>query len=272
MPKCTAIRNSKKSVARNRVAVVAAALGVTAALGAGVASAADGALLNLTSDVAKTVSAQADAQVKAAAAEAKAAQAAKLAKAKAAQAAKLAKAKAAQAAAKAQAAKAAEAAKAKQAAIKLAAVKAAKAEQAAAKKANAWVQPLDKYTLGSTFGLAGNMWSNSHSGQDFVASSGTPVKAAHGGTVVKAGLNSDGAAYGNAIVIKHDNGTYTQYAHLSSVQVQVGQNVSADHQIGLVGSTGNSTGPHLHFEVRTGPDYGTGIEPTGFLRAHGASV
>ncbi|MFF4607638.1 M23 family metallopeptidase [Streptomyces sp. NPDC001339] len=221
MSKSTAIRNSKKSVLRNRVAVVAAGIGITAALGAGVASAADSGLLGLTSGVGSTVAAQADAQVKAAA-------------------------------------------DAQQAA--------AKAKQDAAKKANAWVTPLDKYTLGSTFGLAGNMWSHSHSGQDFVASSGTPVKAVHGGTVVKAGLNIDGPAYGNAIVIKHDNGMYSQYAHLSSVQIKVGQNVSTGQQIGLVGSTGNSTGPHLHFEVRTGPNYGTGIEPTGFLRAHGVTV
>ncbi|MFG2092645.1 M23 family metallopeptidase [Streptomyces sp. NPDC048612] len=151
---------------------------------------------------------------------------------------------------------------------------AAKAKKAAAKKANAWVTPVDKYTLGSTFGLAGNMWSHSHSGQDFVVPSGTAVKAAHAGTVVKAGPNGggDGPAYGNAIVIKHDSGTYTQYAHLSQINVSVGQQVGTGEKIGLSGSTGNSSGPHLHFEVRTGPDYGSGIEPTGFLRAHGDTV
>ncbi|WP_327155442.1 M23 family metallopeptidase [Streptomyces tubercidicus] len=151
---------------------------------------------------------------------------------------------------------------------------AAKAKQAAAKKANAWVTPVDKYTLGSTFGLAGNMWAHSHSGQDFVVPSGTAVKAAHAGTVVKAGPNGggDGPAYGNAIVIKHDDGMFTQYAHLSQINVSVGRQVGTGEKIGLSGSTGNSSGPHLHFEVRTGPDYGTGIEPTGFLRAHGDTV
>ncbi|MEW9520723.1 M23 family metallopeptidase [Streptomyces tubercidicus] len=151
---------------------------------------------------------------------------------------------------------------------------AAKAKQAAAKKANAWVTPVDKYTLGSTFGLAGNMWAHSHSGQDFVVPSGTAVKAAHAGTVVKAGPNGggDGPAYGNAIVIKHGDGMFTQYAHLSQINVSVGQQVGTGEKIGLSGSTGNSSGPHLHFEVRTGPDYGTGIEPTGFLRAHGDTV
>ncbi|MGW1377942.1 M23 family metallopeptidase [Streptomyces sp. NPDC002446] len=164
-------------------------------------------------------------------------------------------------------AKAATDAKAKKAA-------AAKAKKAAAKKANAWAKPVDKYILGSTYGLAGNRWSHNHSGQDFVVPTGTAVKSVFKGTVVKAGPygGGDGPAYGNAIVVRHDNGMYSQYAHLSSIQVQPGQRVGTGQQIGLSGSTGNSTGPHLHFEVRTGPNYGTGIEPTGFLRAHGASV
>ncbi|MFD5398659.1 M23 family metallopeptidase [Streptomyces sp. NPDC127097] len=151
---------------------------------------------------------------------------------------------------------------------------AAKAKKDAAKKADSWVKPVDKYTLGSTFGLAGSHWSHNHSGQDFVVPTGTPVKSVHKGTVVKAGPygGGDGPAYGNAIVIKHDNGMYTQYAHLSQIGVNVGQQVGTGDKIGLSGSTGNSTGPHLHFEVRTGPDYGTGIEPTGFLRAHGDAV
>lgn len=151
---------------------------------------------------------------------------------------------------------------------------AAKAKKDAAKKADAWVKPVDKYSLGEPFGIAGSHWSHKHSGQDFVVPTGTQVKAVHKGTVVKAGPNGggDGPAYGNAIVIQHENGTYTQYAHLSQIQVQVGQQVGTGQNIGLSGSTGNSTGPHLHFEVRTGPDYGTGIEPTGFLRAHGDAV
>ncbi|MFF4699753.1 M23 family metallopeptidase [Streptomyces chattanoogensis] len=174
----------------------------------------------------------------------------------------------AQAAAQAKAAKDAKAAAAKTKAA------AAKAKKDAAKKANAWVKPVEKYVLGSTFGLAGSHWSHNHSGQDFVVPTGTQVHSVHKGTVVKAGPwgGGDGPAYGNAIVVKHDNGMYTQYAHLSQIQVHVGQQVGTGQQIGLSGSTGNSTGPHLHFEVRTGPDYGTGIEPTGFLRAHGDAV
>lgn len=230
MSKFTAIRNSKKAALRTRAVVVTVGLGATAALGVGTAQAADSGLTSLTSGVAPAVTAQADAQVKAA-----------------------------------QSAKAA--------AAKAAAKKEALAK-AAAEKANAWVKPVDKYTLGSSFGLAGSHWSHNHSGQDFAVPTGTPVKAVHKGTVVKAGPNGggDGPAYGNAIVIKHEGGTYTQYAHLSQINVHIGQSVTTGQQIGLAGSTGNSTGPHLHFEVRTGPNYGSGIEPTGFLRAHGLSV
>jgi murein DD-endopeptidase MepM/ murein hydrolase activator NlpD len=103
---------------------------------------------------------------------------------------------------------------------------------------------------------------------------GTNVVAAHGGTVVKAGPNGagDGPAYGNAIVIKHGNGLYTQYAHLSRVDVKVGQVVTTGQHIGLSGNTGNSTGPHLHFEVRTTPNYGSAVNPVTFLRAHGVKV
>ncbi len=117
----------------------------------------------------------------------------------------------------------------------------------------AWVKPLNKYTIGSTFGLGGTMWSNKHSGQDFVAPTGTSVKAANRGTVVEAGW---GGSYGNNIVIKHGDRTYTQYGHLSKIGVRVGQSVKTGQEIGKVGSTGNSTGPHLHFEARTAPVYG----------------
>ncbi len=69
----------------------------------------------------------------------------------------------------------------------------------------------------------------------------------------------------------HD-GTYTQYGHLSSIGVSVGQSVTPGQQIGLSGATGNATGPHLHFEARTGPDYGSDIDPIAYLRAHGVDV
>ncbi|GAA3373919.1 hypothetical protein GCM10020367_35760 [Streptomyces sannanensis] len=150
----------------------------------------------------------------------------------------------------------------------------AKAATAAKAGVTGWTKPVDHYALSASFAQSGGMWSHKHSGQDFAVPTGTPVKAAHSGVVVKAGPNGggDGPAYGNAIVIKHGNGTYTQYAHLSKIKVHVGQTVEAGQQIGLSGNTGNSSGPHLHFEVRTTPNYGSAVNPVSFLRAHGVSV
>lgn len=143
-----------------------------------------------------------------------------------------------------------------------------------AKTAASWIDPVSKYTLSAGFGRAGNMWSAKHSGQDFAVPIGTPVHAVHSGTVVKAGSYGagDGPAYGNAIVIKHSDGTYSQYAHLSKIKVYVGQYVKTGQQIGLSGNTGNSSGPHLHFEIRTTPNYGSAVNPVNFLRSVGVKV
>ncbi|MFD7713939.1 M23 family metallopeptidase [Streptomyces sp. NPDC059785] len=151
---------------------------------------------------------------------------------------------------------------------------AAAKQESAAKKAASWVDPVKKYTLSATFNQAGGMWAHKHSGQDFAVPTGTEVVAAHGGTVVKAGGNGagDGPAYGNAIVIKHANGTYSQYAHLSRIDVKVGQVVTTGQHIALSGSTGNSSGPHLHFEIRTTPNYGSAIDPVAFLKSKGVTV
>ncbi len=146
--------------------------------------------------------------------------------------------------------------------------------QAAAKKAASWVDPVKKYTLSASFNQAGNMWSSTHSGQDFAVPSGTKVFAAHGGTVVKAGGNGagDGPAYGNAVVIRHGNGTYSQYAHLSRISVKTGQVVTTGQRIALSGNTGNSSGPHLHFEIRTTANYGSAVDPVAFLRGKGVTL
>ncbi|MFH8978426.1 M23 family metallopeptidase [Streptomyces sp. NPDC017890] len=142
------------------------------------------------------------------------------------------------------------------------------------KKAASWVDPVKQYKLTASFAQNGGMWASKHSGQDFAVPIGTNVVAAHGGTVVKAGGNGagDGPAYGNAIVIKHGNGTYSQYAHLSKVNVNVGQVVKTGQSIAKSGNTGNSSGPHLHFEIRTTPNYGSAVDPVAFLRAKGVTV
>ena len=81
------------------------------------------------------------------------------------------------------------------------------------------------------------------------APSGTPVFSALAGTVVESGW---GGAYGNHLIVKHSNGVKTLYAHLSSASVSTGDKVLRCQRIGAVGTTGNSTGPHLHFEVIKG--------------------
>ena len=155
------------------------------------------------------------------------------------------------------------------------AAKAASVKQAAAKKAPSWIDPVSHYKLSAGYAQGGSMWSTGkHSGQDFAVPVGTNVKAVHGGTVVKTGGNGagDGPAYGNAIVIKHANGTYSQYAHLSRIDVRVGQAVSTGQHIALSGNTGNSSGPHLHFEIRTTPNYGSAVNPVAFLNKMGVRV
>ncbi|MFE4797534.1 M23 family metallopeptidase [Streptomyces sp. NPDC056708] len=168
---------------------------------------------------------------------------------------------------------------AKQAAAQGKAAKAAKAERAAVKKAAvknaaAWETPVRHYVLSASFGNDGARWAHKHSGQDFAVPIGTKVKAAHSGTVVKAGPNGggDGPAYGNAVVISHGNGVYSQYAHLSRIDVHIGQTVKTGEKIALSGNTGNSSGPHVHFEIRTTPNYGSAINPVSFLHKHGVMV
>ncbi|MEV5904256.1 M23 family metallopeptidase [Streptomyces sp. NPDC052127] len=151
---------------------------------------------------------------------------------------------------------------------------AAPAAAKTAASAASWIDPVKKYTLSAGYAQAGAMWQSTHSGQDFAVPSGTKVMAAHGGTVVKADGNGagDGPAYGNAVVIKHANGVYSQYAHLSSIHVKVGQIVKTGQKIALSGSTGNSSGPHLHFEIRTTANYGSAINPVTFLHSKGVKV
>jgi murein DD-endopeptidase MepM/ murein hydrolase activator NlpD len=99
-----------------------------------------------------------------------------------------------------------------------------------------------------------------HLALDIARAVGTPVKAADNGYVVAAGWSNDG--YGNNIVIDHGNGYQTQYAHLNRIYVKVGQAVGKGTEIGQMGSTGRSTGPHLHFEVRKN---GVRVNPLSFL-------
>ncbi|MFJ8660383.1 transglycosylase family protein [Streptomyces sp. NPDC093795] len=124
--------------------------------------------------------------------------------------------------------------------------------------------------IGTRYGTRGSSWSSGyHTGVDFPVPTGTSVKAVAAGRIVSAGW---GGAYGYQIVLRHDDGRYSQYAHLSALTVREGQRVHAGQRIGRSGSTGNSSGPHLHFEVRTGPGYGSDIDPLAYLRARGVTL
>ncbi|MDX3076567.1 M23 family metallopeptidase [Streptomyces sp. NPDC088354] len=133
----------------------------------------------------------------------------------------------------------------------------------------AWMKPVKHYQLSAGYMKNGAHWAHKHSGQDFAVAIGTDVHAVHSGTVVTAGW---GGAYGNNIVIRHSDNTYSQYGHLSKIKVRVGEHVNTGEEIALSGNTGNSTGPHLHFEIRTTPYYGSSVSPLPFLRAEGVSV
>jgi murein DD-endopeptidase MepM/ murein hydrolase activator NlpD len=130
--------------------------------------------------------------------------------------------------------------------------------------------PVEHAPIGTPYHESGGSWASGyHTGVDFLVSTGTAVHAVAAGRVVTAGW---GGSYGYQVVIRHADGRYSQYAHLSQISVKVGQQVGEGRRIGRSGSTGNATGPHLHFEIRTGPDYGDDIDPLRYLRAHGVSV
>ncbi|MFD9262264.1 transglycosylase family protein [Streptomyces sp. NPDC059538] len=129
--------------------------------------------------------------------------------------------------------------------------------------------PVDA-ALGTAYRVSGSSWSSGyHTGVDFPVATGTTVKSVGPGQVVSAGW---AGAYGYQVVIRHTDGRYSQYAHLSALGVKAGQQVSGGQRIGRSGSTGNSTGPHLHFEMRTGPGYGSDIDPLKYLRSHGVRI
>lgn len=105
--------------------------------------------------------------------------------------------------------------------------------------------------------------STDHQGLDFAAPTGTAVVAAMAGRVVSAGVSG---GYGNQILLEHADGTRTRYGHLSRIGVRVGQTVTVGQRIGDVGSTGVSTGSHLHFEVIV---RGTPVDPAAWLAHRG---
>ena len=122
--------------------------------------------------------------------------------------------------------------------------------------------PTTNYRLSAKFGQRGSRWSSGHhTGLDFAAPKGTRVDAVADGKVVFAGW---AGAYGKAVIIKHKDGKRSLYAHMTKIKTKKGKKVAAGKKIGTVGSTGNSTGPHLHFEVRG--KNGKKLNPRDYLR------
>ncbi|AUH40870.1 peptidoglycan DD-metalloendopeptidase family protein [Streptomyces sp. CMB-StM0423] len=131
------------------------------------------------------------------------------------------------------------------------------------------VMPVDGSTPTAGYEASGANWQNGHTGQDWSVPVGTTVKAAAKGTVVEAGWDD---SFGYQIVIRHGDGDYTHYAHLSQTDVSEGAAVGMGDRIAQSGATGNVTGPHLHFEVRTTPDYGSAKNPLTWLANHGVTT
>jgi murein DD-endopeptidase MepM/ murein hydrolase activator NlpD len=129
----------------------------------------------------------------------------------------------------------------------------------------AWVTPMPGAEITSCFG---QRWGVLHAGIDLAADEGTPIHAAAAGTVLAAGWVY--AGYGISVMIDHGGGVQTHYAHQSRTVVQPGQKVKAGQLIGYEGSTGDSTGPHLHFEVHQG--LWNQINPAPFMRSHGVNL
>lgn len=126
-----------------------------------------------------------------------------------------------------------------------------------------WRSPVDGARLTARFGQSG-LWASTHTGLDFAAPEGTPLRAIGAGVVESAGYDG---AYGNKVVLRLQDGTRLWYCHLSAFSVDAGDRVPAGGEIGALGSTGNSTGPHLHLEVQPP---GTGaVNPEPWLAERG---
>lgn len=129
---------------------------------------------------------------------------------------------------------------------------------------NQWKIPTTGYHLTARFGNSGGLWANNHTGLDFATATGTPITAVANGTIVSTGFDG---SYGNKTVERLDDGTEIWYAHQSAIDVKPGERIIGGQEIGHVGSTGNTTGPHLHLEVR--PGGGDPVDPYTALIYHG---
>jgi murein DD-endopeptidase MepM/ murein hydrolase activator NlpD len=130
--------------------------------------------------------------------------------------------------------------------------------------------PYVKPTSGRTSSCFGSRWGALHGGVDIAAPIGTPIYAAHSGVVARAGTAT---GFGYAVYIRGDDGAVTVYGHVNQYFVRAGERVVAGELIAEVGNRGQSTGPHLHFEVHpSGAMYGGQVDPVPWLRGRGVSI
>lgn len=131
-----------------------------------------------------------------------------------------------------------------------------------------WGAPIDGYGITAGFGQSSSLWSGGvHTGVDLDSVTGTPVRSVGPGTVTAASYDG---SYGYKVVVQHDDGNQTWYAHLSVIEVGVGAAVTNQTVIGLVGATGNVTGDHLHLEFRPGGE--DPVDPVAALAAYGVDL
>jgi murein DD-endopeptidase MepM/ murein hydrolase activator NlpD len=131
-------------------------------------------------------------------------------------------------------------------------------------KPPAWVLPVAGYHLTGRFGQSSGLWSSTHTGLDFAAPEGTDIRSIGPGVVRSTAYDG---AFGNKTVVRLDDGTVLWYCHQSSFIAQPGQRLSPGDLVGHIGSTGNTTGPHLHLEVH--PGGGEAVDPQAWLPTHG---
>ena len=131
-------------------------------------------------------------------------------------------------------------------------------------KSNMWVLPVEHYDITATFGSGGSLWSSDHTGLDFAAPIGTPIHSVARGVVTGVGY---AGAYGNRVIVTLPDGTETWYCHMNDFSVSTGEAVEPGDILGHIGITGNTTGPHVHLEVRPSPN--VPVDPYTALIAHG---
>lgn len=132
-----------------------------------------------------------------------------------------------------------------------------------------WAMPVTGFPISAGYGAPGGWAAGYHTGVDFAVPVGTAVHSVGPGRVIDTGYSGD---YGNAVTVAMEDGHFVLYAHLDAVAVERGQRVTSESWLGDSGDTGRSTGPHLHFEVRTENAYGSDVDPLSYLVGHGVEV